>query len=198
MSAYLLAYNAISAAGWYYCLCALYLFISDPYPQMGMGLSIVQTAALLEIVHAALGLVKTPISTTVMQVSSRLLLVWGICLQFPQVTHSGFFVSMVTAWSITEIVRYSYYALSLASSVPYALLWCRYTFFFILYPIGAGSEWVLMYKSLSYLSGFYYYLVCGILAIYVPGFYVMYTHMIKQRRKYLGGKKPKKVVKKEE
>jgi len=55
---------------------------------------------------------------------------------------------MVLAWSITEVIRYSFYAFNLLGYNPYVLLWLRYTTFFILYPVGASSEAFLMYATL--------------------------------------------------
>lgn len=66
----------------------------------------------------------------------------------------------------------------------------RYTFFFVLYPLGAGSEWILMYHSLDAAKAIhpnFYYGLIFILVMYVPGFYILYSHMIKQRTKFLGG-----------
>jgi len=38
-------------------------------------------------------------------------------------------------------VRYSWYALKiLLGEAPAALTWCRYTFFYVLYPLGVWSE----------------------------------------------------------
>lgn len=71
----------------------------------------------------------------------------------------------------------------------------RYTFFFILYPVGAGSESILVFESLPFairISQSFYWILVILLLIYVPGFYTMYTHMIGQRRKTLGKGKVKK------
>jgi len=65
-----------------------------------------------------------------------------------------------------------------------------------LYPVGAGSEAVLVYESLPYaikISRNFYWVLVIILLTYVPGFYTMYTHMIVQRRKILGKGKEKKI-----
>ncbi len=40
------------------------------------------------------------------------------------------------AWSITEMIRYSFYAGGLLHMTPGVLTWLRYTLFIILYPIG--------------------------------------------------------------
>jgi len=145
-----------------------------------------------QVIHSALGFVKSPVSTTAIQVASRLLLCWGICKQFdvPAVREHWLFTTMSVAWSITESIRYAYYGLNLVNIQPYWLLWVRYTFFFVLYPIGAGSEAGLVYQSLPYAKElslpFYYYLI-GILVVYPPGLFLMYSYMIGQRKKYLMG-----------
>ena len=40
---------------------------------------------------------------------------------------------MILSWSITEVIRYVYYALNLLGREPYALLYIRYTTFYVLY-----------------------------------------------------------------
>jgi very-long-chain (3R)-3-hydroxyacyl-CoA dehydratase len=55
---------------------------------------------------------------------------------------------MILAWSSTEVIRYFFYALSLSGIESSLLQWLRYTTFYVLYPLGAGSEAFLMYASL--------------------------------------------------
>jgi very-long-chain (3R)-3-hydroxyacyl-CoA dehydratase len=45
----------------------------------------VQTAAVLEILHVILGLVRSSLATTTIQVASRLFSVWAIAACFPSV-----------------------------------------------------------------------------------------------------------------
>jgi very-long-chain (3R)-3-hydroxyacyl-CoA dehydratase len=180
-SIYLLAYNIISALSW----ASLLLIYQSSFTL----LLPLQTSAVLEILHSLTGLVRTPVLTTTMQVASRLYITWSILYPLPHLSSTLTYQSMVFAWSVTEFIRYSYYASNLFSNPPYALIWMRYTLFYVLYPIGAGSEWWLVASNLKGLEGVYGSLIAGhwiVLAIYVPGFYVMYTHMIKQRKKYLG------------
>lgn len=59
-----------------------YPFLDIAYPATWSVLQWTQSLAVLEIVHAALGLVRTSPVTTCMQVASRLLLVWGIVFMF--------------------------------------------------------------------------------------------------------------------
>ncbi|KAJ1300366.1 hypothetical protein OPQ81_005185 [Rhizoctonia solani] len=163
--------------------------------RVGPIVRVVQTGALLEVLHVVLGFVRSPVVTTAMQVASRIYLVWGVTESFSATRSNPFYATMVLAWSITEVIRYSFYACSLAGSEPRFLLWLRYTTFYVLYPLGAGSENALTFSTLpksSPLSGKWtpYDLLRGVFVIiWVPGLYVMYTYMIKQRRKALGGGK---------
>jgi len=162
-------------------------------------LAYVQTGAVLEVVHALLGLVKSPVSTTVVQVASRLMLCWGILELFPnpEVRSTIYFTTMTISWCVTESVRYLYYGLNLVGSNPSALVWARYTFFFVLYPTGAGSEAVEIYLSLPFAKKWevnYYWFLIVVLLTYIPGFATMYGHMIGQRKKYLSGQKKAKKI----
>jgi very-long-chain (3R)-3-hydroxyacyl-CoA dehydratase len=155
-------------------------------------------------------------------VASRVVLIWGIVENFP-VASSPIYSTMLLAWSVTEVVRYSYFALSLLGQVPAFLVWLRYNLFFVLYPLGIGSEAFLVYRSVGPAlerSRWLGYLLVSILGIYVPGrfggtrkkcgwflittplpppgahfwltcgsgAYVLYTHMMAQRRRVMRGK----------
>ena len=112
------------------------------------------------------------------------------------------YVTMLSAWTLTEIVRYLFYALSVVDLKVGLVTWLRYTLFIVLYPVGAGSELVVLYaalpsiKSSSMLSlampnrfnatfSLYYALVIFGL-MYLPFFPQLYGHMFSQRRKVLG------------
>jgi very-long-chain (3R)-3-hydroxyacyl-CoA dehydratase len=59
------------------------------YTSVGPLVKVVQTAAVLEVVHAALGWVRSPVGTTAAQVASRLWSVWAVAEQFPSVRLSS-------------------------------------------------------------------------------------------------------------
>ena len=85
IKAYLFVYNTISTALWYAILSKITLALVETleykniYPQVFEQVMFVQTLALLEIIHAALGLVKSKVITNVVQIGSRLAVVWIIC-----------------------------------------------------------------------------------------------------------------------
>jgi len=110
-----------------------------------------------------------------------------------------YFTVMVVSWSITEMIRYAYYAISQIGQVPFILHWLRYSTFFVLYPSGAGGEAIVLYHSLpffirthkfslvmpnpyNFIFNFVYFLYV-ILLIYPPGLFVMMKHMYIQRSK---------------
>lgn len=103
---------------------------------------------------------------------------------------------MLLAWSITEIIRYSYFAVNLTyGKVPGFMTWLRYNTFFVLYPLGISSECWLVYQAIGpagSLNKAWEWVLKLVLFVYVPGAYVLYTHMMAQRRKVLRGSKEKK------
>lgn len=119
-------------------------------------------------------MVRAPLGTTAMQVASRLFLVWGVVERYPgSAGMSRAYTSMLVAWSVTEVIRYSFFACNLGfGDVPDFLLWLRYNTFFVLYPIGITSECMLVFTTVSMawedsplLGGLW----IAVLLIYVPG-----------------------------
>ena len=66
-------------------LVPLYQRACTTYDAVGETTAYVQTVAVLEVLHVLLGLVRSPLSTTAVQVASRLFSVWGIAAYFPSV-----------------------------------------------------------------------------------------------------------------
>lgn len=202
---YLVAYNALNAVLWSVVLgrtvATLYARGLDAgpasvYPAVGEWTKWTQTLAALEIAHSLLGVVRAPLLTTLMQVSSRFALVWGAVHLYPSVAASPAYSSMLLAWSTTEVVRYLFFALSLSGREPAALRWVRYSGFYVLYPVGISSElWELLLASAAArgegdtakLAAF-----VAIMLTYLPGAPKLYGHMMRQRRKVLGGGGAKK------
>ncbi|KAL1939924.1 hypothetical protein VTO73DRAFT_9624 [Trametes versicolor] len=170
------------------------------YARVGAQTAFVQSFAVLEVLHVLLGWVRSPLITTLIQVASRLYLVWGITGQFPETHTNPLYASMVLSWSLTEVVRYTFYACNLLGTEPAPLLFLRYTLFYVLYPTGASSEALLIYATIpppglgfghsltpNLLAGVHTYVRQYLFLVWWPGLYVMYTHMMKQRRKVFGG-----------
>jgi very-long-chain (3R)-3-hydroxyacyl-CoA dehydratase len=71
-------------------LVPLYQRACTTYDAVGGTTARVQTVAVLEVLHVLLGLVRSPLSTTAVQVASRLFSVWGIAAYFPSVRSRTF------------------------------------------------------------------------------------------------------------
>ncbi|KKA30355.1 hypothetical protein TD95_001012 [Thielaviopsis punctulata] len=194
-TAYLVAYNLASLVAWMTVLgrVLVILGLRGPafvYATAGEWTKWTQTLALMEVVHALmdLGVVRASPITTLMQVSSRILLVWGVVDLYPFLARNLPYSTMLLAWSATEVIRYGYFVLSLLGSEPAFVVWLRYSTFYVLYPIGILSECSMIKDAITPARMFgpvppaVYY---AILAIYVPGSYILYTHMMSQRKKVL-------------
>lgn len=191
-------YNLFSAIFWAYIL----FVILNTYPRVGQPqffhqtknlVTYIQCGAVIEIVNSLLGIVRAPLLTTVAQVSSRLLIVLGIFQVLPEtpIAQSSPYVILLFAWSITEVVRYLFYYTNLVfkNGAPKLIILLRYNLFWILYPMGVCSELLMIYSSLPLAESIYgiyykYTLVFGMLT-YVPGFPVLFFHMISQRKKVM-------------
>lgn len=209
---YLSVYNAASALAWSVILYAtlndlqLYLdpdtpdqyqsniYVSHQFSSYPHKLLVdIQLAnASFEIIHAISGVVPSPVGTVLLQFAARLLLTHGISYTLPNSPGNfnfAAYISMSLAWCFSEIIRYGFYLIKLIypDNIPYALIWIRYSAFFLLYPAGLLSESTIVYQSLQVLpkwSPYYCFLVFG-LFLYVPGFVTLYAYMIKQRGKVL-------------
>jgi len=177
----------------------------DVLPEIFLTLKYFQTGALLEIFHSMFGLVASPMMTTLMQVSSRLFVVWFVLdletfIKFTDTEHIVV-TTLSISWSVTEVIRYSFYALKNYEMVPYFLLWLRYSTFIVLYITGVASELTLCYFRLPYiyenrpfsvhLPNSYnfsidtFYVTVLAMISYIPGFPQLYGYMFQQRKKVL-------------
>jgi very-long-chain (3R)-3-hydroxyacyl-CoA dehydratase len=138
--------------------------------------------------------VRSPLLTTLMQVSSRFLLVHFIAYPFPETTRtSPAYTTMLLAWSVTEVIRYSYFVFTLSNiGVPRLWTWLRYNTFLVLYPMGVSSECWLVWKAstvvgdaLGVKGEYWRYAMWAVLGVYVPGIWVLFGHMLKQRSRIM-------------
>lgn len=191
-------YNNISAMLW--CIVffnTLFLGVAMGQPKLFLAtngfITIVQSGAVFEVYNSLVGNVRSPVTTTAMQVASRLLVVWGIFKLLPNspANYHWAYITLCLAWSITEVVRYFFYAQSIVTSgnPPRYLTILRYNLFFVLYPLGVGSELTMIYLSLdeaaSQIGVLYKYFLIVSMATYAPGFPVLFGHMLKQRKKVM-------------
>ncbi|XP_040296904.1 very-long-chain (3R)-3-hydroxyacyl-CoA dehydratase 2 [Bufo bufo] len=206
-TAYLVIYNVVMTAGWLVIAVGLvrtYLAkgtYHNLYYSIERPLKFFQTGALLEIVHCAAGIVPSSVVLTAFQVSSRVFLAWAVTHSVREVQNDDSVLLFVVAWTITEIIRYSFYTFSLLNHLPYIIKWARYSLFIVLYPMGVVGELLTIYAALPYVqrtglysirlpnkynfSFDYYTFLILVMVSYIPLFPQLYFHMLHQRRKVL-------------
>lgn len=137
---------------------------------------IIQSIMFLDIVHALLKLVRGNIIATILQVGSRIYVVWMIVRQ--QDAPNIWNYLMYTAWSLAEIIRYQYYIHKPSEGL---LLFLRYNAFIILYPIGVlTGELPLIYQNYQATKNI---VNLVIMFLYIPFFPYLYIHMLSLRKK---------------
>ncbi|CAD7969094.1 unnamed protein product [Amoebophrya sp. A25] len=211
---YLVLYNAVQTIGWSVILAKVveavirggFAGLASSWVSAGPLVVTMHYVMLLEILHSVLGLVRSNPVTAAIQVYSRL----QVCIILKYSGNNPALLTgvMLLAWSITEAIRHAYLASNLLQLPSYLLKWCRYSFFFVLYPMGVSGElgslaaswqdvqewpldrnsfdtWLInCAKTIIGVSGNSMFLLY---AIYAPGLAFLYTHMISQRGKALGG-----------
>ncbi|XP_012272817.1 very-long-chain (3R)-3-hydroxyacyl-CoA dehydratase 2 [Orussus abietinus] len=206
---YLRSYNLIQVLGWSVILHLMIHYDSATslslWETVKPYVIVFQNAAALEIIHSATGLVPSNPLITTFQVLSRVVVVCAVILATPS-TYAAASPGLplaLTAWSITEIIRYMYYFLNLIGYVPYFVTWLRYTTFIILYPVGVTGELLCFYAAQKYgginpnawsyllpnawnFTFNYRWFLLAVMLLYIPLFPQMYLHMFAQRRKILG------------
>ncbi|XP_057708525.1 very-long-chain (3R)-3-hydroxyacyl-CoA dehydratase 2 [Corythoichthys intestinalis] len=207
-TAYLVIYNVVMTAGWLVIAVGLvraYLARGSYhglYYSIEKPLKFFQTGAILEIVHCAVGIVPSSVILTLFQVTSRVFLTWAVTHSVREVQNEDSVLLFVSAWTITEIIRYSFYTFSLLNHLPYLIKWARYTFFIVLYPLGVSGELLTIYAALPHVqktglysitlpnkynfSFDYHTFLVFFMISYIPVFPQLYFHMIRQRKKILG------------
>uniref|UniRef100_A0A3Q2CZV1 Very-long-chain (3R)-3-hydroxyacyl-CoA dehydratase n=1 Tax=Cyprinodon variegatus TaxID=28743 RepID=A0A3Q2CZV1_CYPVA len=206
-TAYLVIYNVVMTAGWLVIAVGLvraYLARGSYhglYYSIEKPLKFFQTGALLELALIS-GIVPSSVVLTGFQVMSRVFLTWAVTHSVREVQNEDSVLLFVAAWTVTEIIRYSFYTFSLLNHLPYLIKWARYTFFIVLYPMGVSGELLTIYAALPYVqkSGLYsvtlpnkynfsfdyYTFLILVMISYIPLFPQLYFHMIRQRKKVLG------------
>lgn len=189
---YLSLYNALQFIGWFWVLIsALPGVLHDGqklWIAFGSKLYFFQMLMLIDVVNAALGLVRSPITTAVMQVASRIFVI-NILEYFGESRSTIGLHFLLFAWTPTEIIRYSFYLVKdTFSDIPYFLKWLRYSTFLILYPLGISGEIIVLYASKSSVKESFqilYYFIILLFIVYPFGAFVLYRYMLNQRKKSL-------------
>ncbi|KRH92562.1 Protein tyrosine phosphatase-like protein PTPLA (contains Pro instead of catalytic Arg) [Pseudoloma neurophilia] len=134
-----------------------------------------QTFYILELFNIIIGMSKAKIFPTILQLSSRLFIIWPICHRF-QYTQ-GIVHLMLYCWFFSDTIRYLFY---LSRNRFFKFL--RYNLFLFFYPIGTYCEIVLVSRTESISIGLFKYLLRTIMLFYIPGFVFLFFHMLKRRK----------------
>lgn len=144
-SKYLTAYNGVSLVLWTYLTARALVFapslaasgrLHELYHDLLWPLLAgTQLLAVLEIFHAAVGLVRASVATTAIQVIGKNLVVWTVMVAFPEIvvgtegrSAAGVwpFAGCVVFWGVSEIIRYGYFVVMLVKGeVMGWLKWLR-------------------------------------------------------------------------
>lgn len=207
---YLILYNSACCVGWATVLTlglsAVLSGINSPSEALASVydndtalptiLYYVQTAALLEIVHAGLGLVRSPLFVTAMQVGSRIAALFAI-VNSPMSQDQFGAGLMILSWALVEVPRYLFYVSALITGdatkkTPYPLFWLRYSLFAVLYPTGITGELTVFLAAakdpdfLIYLGEgrqtTMYWFIMSFPIIYAPGALPMIFNMAANRK----------------
>jgi len=209
-TSYLILYNALCCAGWASVLAlgiqTVLNEISSPMDALASVydndtllptiLFYVQAAALLEIVHAGVGLVRSPVFVTAMQVGSRIAALFAI-VKSPMSQDQFGAGLMILSWASVEVPRYLFYVSALITGdatkkTPYLLFWLRYSLFALLYPTGITGELTVFLaaaKDPAFLSFLgegkqttMYWFIMSFPIIYAPGALPMIFNMAANRK----------------
>lgn len=209
---YLVLYNSALVVCWCLVLLKGAVHLSETksffglYGEVEYWLKVAQTVAICEVFHALFGLVRSSPLVTLVQIFSRLVVLW-LYLDIVLMRHEGTkntigFPVLLFAWTVTEIIRYTFYTYNLLDIISSSLVWCRYSFFIVLYPLGVAGELMCIAASLPVIrqlalpgnvttdreKSFYSFIEYGSyvgMLTYIPGFYHLYTYMLRQRTKVL-------------
>jgi len=191
---------------------------TEIYKTLNVPLKIAQSTAVLEVLHAVFKIVRSNPLNTFLQVLSRVTVLYCLLDMFEEavvpITIGEFVVPhvslMLFAWCFAEIPRYLFLAVNSIGTPPYILTFIRYSGFLILYPLGVFGELCVFYQAigvikeqyetawpylgdvslpnkLNFSFSFYQLIVGGVLA-YIPGFPLLYSHMLSLRANKLGPK----------
>jgi very-long-chain (3R)-3-hydroxyacyl-CoA dehydratase len=153
---YLVAYNCAQAVGWGSALVSVassYITGNTAaWAAFGSSITFWQNLALLEVLHSLAGAVRAPWHSTLLQIASRVFVVALINWLSDLQTNSALYI-IGFAWCITEVIRYSWYALSGMGKDIKGFTILRYSTFIPLYPIGVYGELSLVCAALPAITG---------------------------------------------
>ncbi|XP_027322403.3 very-long-chain (3R)-3-hydroxyacyl-CoA dehydratase 3 [Anas platyrhynchos] len=212
---YLIMYNLVQFLGfsWIFVNMTVRLFILgkdsfyDTFHTISDMMYFCQTLALMEVVNALIGLVRSPLIPAIIQVFGRNFILFVVLGSLEEMQSKAVVFFVFYFWSIIELFRYPYYMLSCIGIEWKPLTWLRYTTWIPLYPLGGLAEAVCLIQSIPIFSEtgkfslglpnplnvtiqFSFLLQLYLIALFL-GVFVNFRYLYKQRKQHLGPKKRK-------
>ncbi|XP_062945594.1 very-long-chain (3R)-3-hydroxyacyl-CoA dehydratase 3 isoform X1 [Cynocephalus volans] len=166
-----------------------------------------QMLAVVETINAAIGVTKTPVIPSLMQLLGRNFILFIIFGTMEEMQNKAVVFFVFYMWSTIEIFRYPFYMLSCIDMDWKVLTWLRYTVWIPLYPLGCLAEAVSVIQSIPVFNEtgrfsftlpypvkmkvrFSFFLQIYLIMLFL-GLYINFRHLYKQRRRRYGQKKKK-------
>ncbi|XP_006886713.1 PREDICTED: very-long-chain (3R)-3-hydroxyacyl-[acyl-carrier protein] dehydratase 3 isoform X2 [Elephantulus edwardii] len=212
---YLFMYNLVQFLGfsWIFVNLTVRFFILgkesfyDTFHTVADMMYFCQMLAAVETINAAIGVTKSPVMPSLIQLLGRnfiLFIIFGT-LEEMQNTAVVFFVFYL--WSTIEVFRYPFYMLACIDMDWKVLTWLRYSVWIPLYPLGCLAEAVSVIQSIPVFNEtgrfsftlpypvkikvrFSFFLQIYLIMLFL-GLYINFRHLYKQRRRRYGHKKKK-------
>ncbi|XP_017332994.3 very-long-chain (3R)-3-hydroxyacyl-CoA dehydratase isoform X2 [Ictalurus punctatus] len=148
---YLFMYNLLQFLGfsWTFSLLTANLILHgqgalyDAFSSCAAVLYGCQMLAVLEVINAAVGLVKTPVFPAMIQVMGRNVVLFVVFGSLPEMQERSVVFWVFYLWSISEVFRLAFPVLSLDAKFV-MLIWLRHA---LLYPLTTLTE-VLLFQLL--------------------------------------------------
>jgi very-long-chain (3R)-3-hydroxyacyl-CoA dehydratase len=150
---------------------------------------ITQTFGGLEILLALLKISSSSVFTTFTQFLSRMTVIFIFLSNNDTTSTICFFL---IPWSVADATRSLYYVYKDSRLLGQL----RYNLFLILYPIGCAGEVMLMEQRIRGLKGDtnnLYYVIRSVQVLFFMGLVVLYSHLLKQRKKFYKALNVKKI-----
>lgn len=166
-----------------------------------------QMLAVVESINAAIGVTKSPVIPSVIQLFGRNFILFIIFGTMEEMQNKAVVFFVFYMWSTIEIFRYPYYMLCCIDMDWKVLTWLRYTVWIPLYPLGCLAEAVSVIQSIPVFNEtgrfsftlpypmeikvrFSFFLQVYLIMLFL-GLYINFRHLYKQRRRHYGQKKKK-------
>lgn len=151
---YLTTYNTFMFLGFFGLLLTMFRAyyyegpdsIPKTYERVGATFRLIQFLQTLEIVHAAVGVVRSSPLSCALQILGRLTVLHIVHFQpFLHDTPMVFYLFIV--WSLVELIRYPFYVGQVQGFVPKPLKILRHTSWIPLYPLGFALEVLILIRG---------------------------------------------------